>query len=108
VCHCCACTGPEQAVRAGSAVAALLLWELQQHLAHLKPIAAAFKAADARCQGVLGLAGFRVFCRHLNQAMSDEEVQLLFYEELRGKQHDQVTFTVICRVLLPAMWMPTQ
>lgn len=89
---------------AGSAVAALLLWELQQHLVRLRPIASAFRSADARCKGALGLAHFRDFCAHLNKAMSDEEVQVLFYEELKGQgDHEQVTFTAICRVLLPAM-----
>lgn len=94
---------PGEAVRAGSAVAALLLWELDQHLQHLKPLADAFRTADVRCRGVLGLDQFRVFCRHLNDAMSDEEVQLLWCDELRAAQHGHVTFTAICRKLLPAM-----
>ena len=94
--------GPEAAVRAGSAVAALLLWELLQQLLRLKPIADAFRAADTRCQGVLALPQFLHFCRRLNQAMSDDEVQVLFYEELQGGR-EQVTFTDICRALLPAL-----
>lgn len=90
-------------MRAGSAVAALLLWELDQQLQHLKPIADAFRTADVSCQGVLGLENFKVFCRRLNQAMSDEEIQVLFYHEMRAQQHEQVTFSAICRALLPAM-----
>jgi hypothetical protein len=90
-------------VRAGSAVAALLLWELDQQLQHLRPIAVAFRAADARCQGVLNLAQFQAFCRCLNPAMSNEEVQVLFTQELRMQGHEQVTFSAICRALLPAM-----
>lgn len=90
-------------MRAGSAVAALLLWELQQQLLHLKPIADAFRAADRRRQGVLELPAFRGFCRYLNEAMSDEEVQVLFFEELNARDREGVTFTAICRALLPAM-----
>jgi hypothetical protein len=101
VCHVPA--APEEAVRAGSAVDALLLWEMDQHLQHLKPLADAFRTADVRCRGVLGLEQFRVFCRRLNDAMSDEEVLLLWCDELRATQHGQVTFTAICRKLLPAM-----
>lgn len=85
-------------------MAALLLWELTQQLLHLKPIADAFRAADSRCQGVLDLPQFRGFCRRLNQAMSDDdEVQVLYFETLRAQDQEGVTFTAICRALLPAM-----
>jgi hypothetical protein len=97
------CAGPGESVRAGSAVAALLLWELDQQLQHLRPIADAFRAADVRCCGVLNLTQFQAFCRCLNAAMSVEEVQLLFTQELRVQGHEQVTFSAICRALLPAM-----
>lgn len=85
-------------------MAALLLWELTQQLLHLKPIADAFRAADSRSQGVLDLPQFRGFCRRLNQAMSDDdEVQVLYFETLRAQDQEGVTFTAICRALLPAM-----
>jgi hypothetical protein len=103
VCLCPLLAGPGEAVRAGSAVAALLLWELAQQLQHLKPLADAFRAADVRSQGVLGLVQFTVFCKRLNQSMSQQEVQALFDEELRAQGHEQVTFSAICRALLPAM-----
>lgn len=90
-------------MRAGSAVAALLLWELRQSVTHLKPVADAFRAGDAAGQGVLGLPGFRVFCAHLNPVMTEDEVGALFYEVQMGQQHDQVTFSAICRALLPAL-----
>jgi Ca2+-binding EF-hand superfamily protein len=76
---------------------------LAQQLQHLKPIAEAFRAADIRSQGVLGLEQFTVFCMRLNASMSQEEVQALFDEELRAQGHKQVTFSAICRALLPAM-----
>lgn len=94
---------PGDAVRACSVVAALLLWTLQQQLAQCQPLAAAFKAADKAGRSVLGLQEFRVFCGHLNGALSQEEVAVLWQEELDVQGHGQVTFSAVCRALLPAM-----
>lgn len=95
--------GPDDAVRAGGVVAALLLWELQQTVSHLQPLAEAFATADAAGTGVLSFEGFRLFCAQLNEAMRDEEVQVLFEEELDFAGHGHVTFTAVCQALLPAM-----
>jgi hypothetical protein len=87
-------------VHAGSAVAALLLWELRQQLQQLRPLAAAFRAADGCGQGLLTLSQFAVFCRQLSPAMTVQEVQLLFSRQLHGRQQECVGFSDACRALL--------
>lgn len=84
-------------------MSALLLWELQQHAARLQPIAEAFRVADSQGRGLLSLATFRRFCAQLNEAMPDEEVCVLYKEELDRQGADRVSFSTICRCLLPAM-----
>ncbi|KAF6259430.1 hypothetical protein COO60DRAFT_1513298 [Scenedesmus sp. NREL 46B-D3] len=62
----------------------------------------AFRAADQRRCGTLGLDQFKVFCQQLNDAMSDEEV-LLLWQELDKQHTGSVTFSTICACLLPVM-----
>jgi Ca2+-binding EF-hand superfamily protein len=83
-------------------VAALLLCELQQHVGRLETTVEAFRAADERHTGTLDVDQFRVFCQQLNDAMSDEEVMLL-WQELDKQRTGSVTFSTICACLLPVM-----
>jgi Ca2+-binding EF-hand superfamily protein len=97
------CAGLEDAVRAGGVVAALLLWELQQQLDHLQPLARAFRAADASGSGALGLREFRVFAARLNDGLTAHEVDVLFAQELDSQGHGYVTFSSVCAALLPSL-----
>eukprot|EP00879_Flechtneria_rotunda_P009382 GHRR01009824.1.p1 GENE.GHRR01009824.1~~GHRR01009824.1.p1 ORF type:complete len:1773 (+),score=827.00 GHRR01009824.1:534-5852(+) len=97
----CGCSGGKW--RADGVVNALLLWELQQHVALLKPITEAFKLADKELTGTLNLAKFKEFCGWLNDGMPEEEVLLLFNKELDKGGHGQVSFNTICSCLLPVM-----
>jgi Ca2+-binding EF-hand superfamily protein len=83
-------------------VAALLLCELQQHVGRLETTVEAFRAADERRSGTLDAEQFKVFCQQLNDAMSDEEVMLL-WQELDKHSTGSVTFSTICACLLPVM-----
>ncbi|WIA10612.1 hypothetical protein OEZ85_010794 [Tetradesmus obliquus] len=85
-----------------SVVAALLLWELQQHVSRLETTVEAFRSADQRRCGTLDGSQFRVFCQQLNDAMSDEEVTLL-WQELDKQGTGSITFSTLCACLLPVM-----
>eukprot|EP00882_Tetradesmus_deserticola_P032896 GHRQ01037536.1.p2 GENE.GHRQ01037536.1~~GHRQ01037536.1.p2 ORF type:complete len:178 (+),score=84.69 GHRQ01037536.1:282-815(+) len=87
---------------AGSVVDAVLQCMLQQHVGRLETTVEAFRAADQRRRGALGINQFRIFCQHLNDAMSDEEVMLL-WQELDKQHTGSVTFSGICACLLPVM-----
>jgi Ca2+-binding EF-hand superfamily protein len=83
-------------------VAALLLWELQQHVVRLETTVEAFRAADERRCGTLDVSQFKVFCQQLNDAMSEEEVMLL-WQELDKQGTGSITFSTLCACLLPVM-----
>jgi Ca2+-binding EF-hand superfamily protein len=89
-------------VQADDVLAALLLWELQQHVGRLETTVEAFKAADQRRSGTLDIHRFRVFCQQLNDAMSEEEV-LLLWQELDKQGAGSITFSTLCACLLPVM-----
>lgn len=84
-------------------VEALLLWELHQQLSCLTSVVEAFKLADVADRGLLDLQQFQLFCRELNDTMTESEVETLFVDELDKHSAQLVTFSTICRCLLPAM-----